>query len=94
MNYVLVTEKTEGKYMSLLNQQAILEQYEKFLQSRNIPCELIFYNEDKYELFIPKSERDKALDLLTSYKNQNHERDNQSNMHQNSAPPKKPKLRI
>lgn len=74
--------------------QAALEQYEKFLQSRNIPCELIFYNEDKYELLVPKLERDRALDLLTQFKNQNHERDNQSNMHQNSAPPKKPKLHI
>ena len=76
------------------DKQSILEQYEKFLQSRNIPCELIFYNEDKYELFIPKSEKEKALDLLTSYKKQNYERDNQRNTQQNPAPPKKPKLRI
>ena len=74
--------------------QAVLEQYEKFLQSRNIPCELIFYNEDKYELFVPKSERGKALDLLTQLKKQNRERDNQSNTQQKQAPSKKPKLRI
>ena len=74
--------------------QAVLEQYEKFLQSRNIPCELIFYNEDKCELFVPKSERDRAIDLLTSYKKQTHERDNQQNTQHNPAPPKKQKLRI
>ncbi len=76
------------------DKQSVLEQYENFLQSRNIPCELIFYNEDKYELFVPKSEKEKALGLLRSYKKQHHERDNQSNTQQNLAQPKKPKLRI
>ena len=76
------------------DKQSVLEQYENFLQSRNIPCELIFYNEDKYELFVPKSEREKALSLLTQLKKQNRERDNQSNTQQKQAPPKKPKLRI
>ena len=74
--------------------QAALEQYEKFLHSRNIPCELIFYNKDKYELFIPKSERNRVLDLLTSYKNQNHERDNQSNTQRKTEQVRKAKPRI
>ena len=76
------------------DKQAVLEQYEQFLQSRNIPCELIFYNEDRYELFVPKSERGKALDLLTQLKKQNRERDNQNNTQQKQSPPKKPKLRM
>ena len=76
------------------DKQDTLEQFEKFLQSRNIPCELIFYNEDKYELFVPKLERDRALDLLTQFKNQNREKDKQNHTQQNSAPSKKHKSRI
>ncbi|MBR6102202.1 MAG: MobA/MobL family protein [Ruminococcus sp.] len=50
------------------DKQSVLEQYEQFLQSRGVPCEFIFYNEGKCELFIPKAEKDRALALLTSYK--------------------------
>lgn len=46
------------------DKRLVLEQYENFLQSCNIPCELIFYNEDKYELFVPKHARDMAVNLL------------------------------
>ena len=50
------------------DKQSVLEQYEQFLQSRGVPCEFMFYNEGKCELFIPKVEKDRALALLTSYK--------------------------
>ena len=69
----------------------VLEQYEKYLQERGVPCEFIFYNKDKYELFIPKSEKEKAIGLLTQFRKQNPERDDRSNTQQKSAPSKKPK---
>ena len=59
--------------------QAALERYEKFLQSQGVPCEFMFYNEGKCELFIPKAEKDRALALLTSYKKQGGERSKTQN---------------
>ena len=50
------------------DKQETLVKYEQFLQSRGVPCEFMFYNEGKCELFIPKAEKDRALALLTSYK--------------------------
>ncbi|SDA32680.1 MobA/MobL family protein [Ruminococcus sp. YE71] len=76
------------------DKRSVLEQYEKYLQSRNIPCELIFYNEDKYELFVPKSKRDMAVNLLKQFRNQSCKMDNQPNSQQVPAPQKKPKHRI
>ena len=72
----------------------VLEQYEKYLQERGVPCEFIFYNKDKYELFVPKSEKEKAIGLLTQFRKQNLERDERSNTQQKAAPPKKPKPRL
>ncbi|WP_347500249.1 MobQ family relaxase [Ruminococcus albus] len=71
----------------------VLEQYEKYLQSHNVPCEFIFYNQDKYELFVPKSVKEKAISLLTQFRKQNYEKDKQGDTQQKSAPPKKPKPR-
>ena len=48
--------------------QDTLVKYEQFLQGQGVPCEFMFYNESKCELFIPKAEKDRALALLTSYK--------------------------
>lgn len=76
------------------DKQETLVKYEQFLQSRGVPCEFMFYNEDRCELFVPKSERKKALDLLSQLKNQNHERDNQSNTQQKTEQARKPKPRI
>ena len=56
------------------DKQDTLVKYEQFLQSRGVPCEFMFYNESKCELFIPKAEKDRALALLTSYKKQGGER--------------------
>ncbi len=71
----------------------VLEQYEKYLQERGVPCEFIFYNQDKYELFVPKSVKEKAISLLTQFRKQNYEKDKQGDTQQKSAPPKKPKPR-
>ena len=50
------------------DKQETLVKYEQFLQSRGVPCEFMFYKEDRCELFVPKAERERALALLTSYK--------------------------
>lgn len=73
------------------DEMPVLEQYEKYLQSHNVPCEFIFYNQDKYELFVPKSVKEKAISLLTQFRKHNPERDDRSNTQQKSAPSKKPK---
>ena len=61
------------------DKQSVLEQYEQFLQSRGVPCEFMFYNEGKCELFIPKAEKDRALALLTGYRKQGCERSKAQN---------------
>ena len=65
------------------DKQDTLVRFEQFLQSRGVPCEFMFYNEGKCELFIPKANKDRALALLTSYKKQGGER--------SKAPNAKPK---
>ena len=59
--------------------QDTLVKYEQFLQGQGVPCEFMFYNESKCELFIPKAEKDRALALLTSYKKQGGERSKTQN---------------
>ena len=56
------------------DEMSVLERYEKLLRSHKIPCEFIIYNKDKYELFVPKADRDRALALLTGYRKQGGER--------------------
>ena len=61
------------------DKQSVLEQYEQFLQSRGVPCEFMFYNGGKCELFIPKAEKDRALAMLTGYRKQGCERSKAQN---------------
>ena len=61
------------------DKQETLVKYEQFLQSRGVPCEFMFYNEGKCELFIPKAEKDRALALLTGYRKQGCERSKAQN---------------
>ena len=61
------------------DEMSVLERYEKLLRSRGVPCEFMFYNEDKCELFIPKAEKDRALALLTGYRKQGCERSKAQN---------------
>ena len=79
---------------SIRQERAELEQIEKFLQSRNVPCELMIYNSDKYELLIPKSDRERALALLNQPNTEHKNRDTQPNTQPNQAAPKKHKPRL
>ena len=79
---------------SIRRVRAELEQIEKFLQSRNVPCELMIYSKDKCELLIPKADRERALALLNQPTNQNKFIDTQPNTQPTQAAPKKPKPRL
>lgn len=50
------------------DERSALEEYEKFLQSQNVPCEFMIYSNGKYELFIPKADKDRAFALLAQLK--------------------------
>lgn len=76
------------------DERSELEEYEKYLQSQNVPCEFMIYNADKCELFIPKTDKDKALALLNRFRNNNQNRDNQSNTQLKNAIHNKPKPRL
>ena len=71
---------------TIYDKQSVLEQYEQFLQSRGVPCEFMFYNEDRCELFVPKSERERALNLLTRYKKTHSEKGFETEKTMNNKP--------
>ena len=73
---------------------ADMEKYHDYLQANNIPCEFNIYEQDKSELFFRKADKEKALALVNQLRQNNFERDNQSNTQHRPIPPKKPKLRI
>ena len=79
---------------SIRRDRSELEQIEKYLQSRNVPCELMIYSEDKYELLIPRADRERALALLNQPNTEHKNMDTQPNTQQNQATPKKHKPRL
>ncbi len=79
---------------SIRRERAELEQIEKYLQSRNVPCELMIYNSDKYELLIPRAERERALALLNQPNNQDKNKYTQPNTQPQQAAPKKHNPRL
>ena len=76
------------------DEKLALEEYEKFLQSQNVPCEFMIYSNGKYELFIPKADKDRAFALLAQLKNNNQNMDNHQNTQQKKPAPKKSKPRL
>ena len=68
------------------DKQETLVKYEQFLQSRGVPCEFMFYKEDRCELFVPKAERERALALLTSYKKTHSEKGFETEKTMNNKP--------
>ena len=70
----------------LWNAAEIAEKRKKLLQSRGVPCEFMFYNEGKCELFIPNAEKDRALALLTSYKKTHSEKGFETQKPMNNKP--------
>ena len=78
----------------LRKDKAVLEKYEKYLQSHNVPCELMFYPDGRYELYLPKAEKQRATALIKQLESNDQNRDTQPNTQPNQAAPKKPKPRL
>ena len=78
----------------LRRDRAVLEKYESYLQSQNVPCELMFYPDGRYELYLPKAERQRATALIKQLESHEQNRDTQPNTQPPQPLPKKHKPRL